>query len=117
MKKIKGQIGYCDNKNLPGLEHVPGGHYVYIRDVKPNGKCDINVVTSLEDNNNNVNYKKIRQVKKGNTYSIPLYDADFTRWSGINKTPICNVDVSKIQDIGKKKIKTRHKFFIGKFLK
>ena len=117
MKKIKGQIGYCDNKYLPGLEHLPGGHYVYIREVRSDGKCDVNVVTSLEDKNRKFNLDKLKQVKRGNTYSVPKDDSNFSRWSGINKTPICDIDVSKIQDIGKKKIRTRHKFFIGKFLK
>lgn len=113
-KKIKNQIGYIENKYL-GIPR-PGGHYVYIREVNKNGTCDVNVVTSLEDKNKVVNQKKIKQVKQGNTYALPLFDTTFTRWSGINKKPIKDVPINKIQDIGKKKVKRRHDFFIGKYL-
>lgn len=114
-KKIKNKIGYCDNKDLKIQKS--GGHYVYIRNINKNGKCDVNVITSLEDKNNKIVESKIRQVRKGNTYAIPKYDATFSRWSGVTKTPIRNVDVKKIKDIGRKQIKQRHNFFIGKFLK
>ena len=117
MQNIKNKIGYCENKNLKGLQHLSGGHYVYIRKVNKNGTCDVNVVTSLEDERHNFNFDKLKQVKKGNTYSIPKYDSNFSRWSGINKKPIKNVKISSIKDIGKKKIKKRHHFFIGKFMK
>ena len=115
--KIKNKIGYCDNRNLRGLEHITGGHYVYIRKDNKNGTCDVNVITSLEDKNKNLKIDKLKQVKRGNTYAVPFRDATFTRWSGINKKPIKNVKTSKIEDIGRKKIKRRHFFFIGKFLK
>lgn len=115
--KIKGKIGYCDNSKLKGLEHIKGGHYVYIRDVNKDGTCSVNIVTSLEDNKGKYSFDKLKQVRKGNTYSIPKYDSNFSKWSGINAKPINNVSILDIQDIGKKKIRTRHKFFIGKFLK
>lgn len=114
--KIKNKIGYCDNKNLPGLEHLKGGHYVYIRKVYSNGTCDVNVITSLEKKGGKFNFDKLKQVKKGNTYAIPKYDTNFTLWSGVNKTPVKHVKIDKIQDIGKKKVKQRHNFFIGKFM-
>ena len=113
--KYKGKIGYCDNKYL-GIKSS-GGHYVYIREVNKNGTCDVNVITSLENKNKQYNFNKLKQVRKGNTYAIPKYDANFTLWSGVNKTPIKNVKTSKITNIGKKKIKKRHFFFIGKFMK
>lgn len=116
-KKVKNKIGYIDNKYLKGLEHISGGHYVFIREDNKDGTCTVNVVTSLENRSNQFNFDKIKQVKKGNTYSIPKYDTNFSRWSGINKKPIDGVPIDKIQDIGKKKIKKRHNFFIGKFLK
>ena len=112
--KIKNKIGYVDNKYL-GI-NKPKGHYVYIRKVNKNGTCDVNVVTSLEDKNAKFDFNKIKQVKKGNTYPIPKYDTNFSRWSGINKKPISNVPINKLQDIGKKKIKKRHHFFIGKYM-
>jgi hypothetical protein len=113
-KSLVGKIGYCDNANL-GIPK-PGGHYVYIRELN-GGKCDVNVVTSLEYTSNNFNTNRITNIKKGNTYAIPFKDANFTKWSGINHTPIQNVKISDIQKIGNKKIKRRHHFFIRKFMK
>ena len=113
--KLKGKIGYCDNKDL-GI-NKKGGHYVFINSINKNGTCDVNVMTSLEDGRANVDLRKIKHVRKGNTYPIPFYDANFKLWTGVNKTPIRNVQIDKISNIGKKKIKRRHLFFIGKFLK
>lgn len=118
MYNIKNKIGYCENKYLKGIKgDKNNGHYVYIRQVNKDGTCDVNIITSLEDKNKNITSSKIKQVKKGNTYPIPFYDANFTRWSGVNKTPIKNVEQKHIKEIGKKKIKKRHHFFIGKFMK
>ena len=114
-RKLKNKIGYCPNKYL-GI-NKKGGHYVFIRNIHKNGTCDVNVITSLEDKNKKFSNKKLRQVRKGNTYAIPFYDSNFTRWSGINKKPIQNVKASNIEDVGKKKIKRRHFFFINKFMK
>lgn len=113
--KIKNKIGYCDNKALRINKN--GGHYVYIRKINNNGTCDVNVITSLEDNNRNFKVNKLKQVKRGNTYAIPKNDATFKLWSGVNKIPIRNVKLASIKDIGRKRIKKRHNFFIGKFLK
>ena len=41
-------------------------------------------------------------MRKGNTYPIPKKDANFSLWSGVTKTPIKNVPISKLKDIGKK---------------
>jgi hypothetical protein len=112
-KSFVGKIGYCDNSAL-GIQR-PGGHYVYIRGVS-GSKCDVNTVTSLEDKNG-FKTGRIRQVLLGNVYSIPFKDANFTRWSGVTDNPIKGVPLSSVQDIGKKKIRQRHKFFVGKFLK
>lgn len=114
-KRYVGKIGYCDNADL-GI-NKPKGHYVYIRKYYNNGTCDVNTITSLEDNKGNFNLSKIEHVKKGNTYCIPKYDSNFTRWSGVNKTQIKGVPISKIQNIGNKSFKKRHRFYIGKFLK
>jgi len=116
-KQIKNKIGYCENKYLKGLEHLSGGHYVYIRKVNNDGTCCVNVITSLEDKFGNFDNKKIKQVKKGNTYAIPKYDSNLSKWSGINKKPIDNVEISNILSIGTKKIKRRHNFYIGKYMK
>lgn len=113
--KIKNKIGYCKNSNLDGLKHLAGGHYVYIRKVNKNGTCDVNTITSLEDKNGRFDIKKLSHIRKGNTYSIPIYDANFSRWSGVTKTPIKNVCVDKVKNIGCKKIKQRHYFYIGKY--
>lgn len=114
-KTIKNKIGYVDNRYL-GIND-PGGHYVYIRKLNGNGTCNVNVVTSLEDEEHRYKFDRLKQVKRGNTYPLPKYDTNFRLWSGINKTPIRNVPINKVEDIGKKKIKKRHHFFIGKFMK
>jgi hypothetical protein len=124
-KALVGKIGFCDNSAL-GIPK-PGGHYVYIRGLNGD-KCDVNVVTSLERYNmpnpkNNskaldvLSAKKVYHVRKGDTYPIPIVDANFTKWSGINYDSIKNVKISNIQDIGKKQIKRKHQILIGKFSK
>ena len=120
-KQYVGKIGYCDNRTLgiKGADGKPlnGGHYVYIRE-KNGDKCNINVITSLEYQNGNYNAKKIRKVRDGKIYAIPKSDADFSRWSAINLDGnIKDIPISRIRDIGSKKIKSRHKFFVGKFTK
>lgn len=121
MKKIKGKIGFCDNKTLGiyGSNGKPlqGGHYVYIREV--NGKkCNVNVITSLEDKKCQYDLHKIEKVKKGFLYPIPKKDCNLPRWSAINLSGnIKEINCSKIKRIGSVKMKTRHKFFVGKFSK
>ena len=112
---IKNKIGFCNNKDL-GIKKA-GGHYVYINSVNKNGTCNVNVITSLEDKDKKFNLKKLSQVRKGNTYPIPKYDANFKLWSGVTKTPIRNVKTNKILNIGSKRMKKRHFFYIGKFFK
>lgn len=112
--KYNGKIGYVKNKDL-GITVLPhNGHYVYIN--KDNGStCDVNVVTSLEDKYCNFTNNKIRKIKNGYLYPIPKKDANFTRWSAIELKPIRNVRKRKIYNLNSKKIKKRHKWFIGKF--
>lgn len=117
-RKVTGKIGYCDNKYLDGLKTLKGGHYVYISDYDKNtGLCKVNTITSLEAGKECYNTNKLRQVRKGNIYPLPVYDANFSRWSGVTKQAIGSVKLTDILDIGKKKIRNRHKFFIGKFFK
>lgn len=118
-KQYVGKIGYCDNRTLgiKGADGKPlsGGHYVYIRE-KNGNKCNINVITSLEDKNNRYKFDKLSKVKRGYLYPIPKNEADFTQWSAINLDGnIKNIPISRIHSIGEKKIKSRHKFFVGKF--
>lgn len=116
--KIKNKIGYCDNKYLKGIKDSKSkGHYVYIRSVNKDGTCVVNTITSLEKENGDLNLRRIEHLKKGNIYAIPKYDSNFSRWSGVTRKPIKGVKVKNIEDIGKKKIKRRHFFFIGKFFK
>ncbi len=114
-KRISGQVGYCENKYLKGLEKIPGGHYVYIKNNNKDGTCNVNVITSLADKSGKYIAGRLKQVKNGNVYSIPFYDANFTQWSGVSHNQK-NVKITNIQDIGKKKIKDKHKFYLGKFL-
>lgn len=111
--KIKGKIGYCDNQDLRQLRMNTGGHYVYIRKVRSNGVCDVSTCTSLEDASRNIKYSKMTHVRNGEIYPIPKNDANFAKWTGINKN-IMRVHKSKIKDIGKKKFKRKHYFPIGK---
>lgn len=88
---------------------------MYIRE-KNGDKCNINVITSLEDKNNQYKFDKLSKVKRGYLYPIPKNEADFTQWSAINLDGnIKNIPISRIHSIGEKKIKSRHKFFVGKF--
>lgn len=112
--KYNGKIGYVKNRDL-GIRTLPNsGHYVYVSKDK-GSKCDVNVVTSLEDINGNFDLAKINKVKKGYIYCIPKRDSNFTRWSGIILKPIKNVDKRKINALNNRKIKRRHKWFIGMF--
>lgn len=120
-KNYVGKIGYCDNKVL-GIRDkngkiLKGGHYVYIRE-QNGSKCDVNVITSLEDKNGNFKLRKLDKVRKGYVYPIPKDDADFSQWSAINLDGnITNINLASIKNIGSKSIKRRHKFFVGKFTK
>lgn len=117
LKKIVNKIGYIDNKYLPTLRNVKGGHYVYIREYdKKTKKCVVNTITSLEDKKRKLKKQRIHEVKLGNIYSVPRKDIGLPLWSGISANPIKNVDVSKIKEIGKVKMRKRHFFFIGKFM-
>lgn len=115
-RKIKNRVGYCSNKDLPGMKTNTGGHYVYISKVNNNGTCDVNVVTSLEDGHGKFNDKRLFQVRIGNTYPIPVNDSNFSRWSGINADVIRGVKISKVKQIGFKRIRKRHNFYLKKFM-
>lgn len=55
----------------------------------------------------------LAHVRKGNTYPIPIGDANLCVWTGINKTRH-TVDLKKINNIGNKSIKSRH-YFMNKY--
>ena len=119
-KEIVGKVGYCDNRIL-GIKNrygtYSGGHYVYIRSYK-NGKCKVNVITSIENQKGVYDLKKLSKVKNGLLYPIPKTDSNFSQWSAINLDGnIQPVKLRDIQDIGKKNFKKRHRFFVGKFTK
>ena len=67
-KTYVGKIAYCDNATLgiTDVYGVPinGGHYVYIRKVNGN-KCDVNVITSLEDKHGYYYFEKLHKAKRG----------------------------------------------------
>lgn len=119
-KKVVGKVGYCDNRTL-GIKNKQGnylgGHYVYIRAAK-DGKCDVNVITSLENSVGTFYPDKINKVRNGYLYPIPKKDGDFKQWSAVNLDGnVKNIPITKIQNIGKKGFKDRHKFYVGKFTK
>ena len=116
-----GKIGYCDNATLgiKGADGKPlrGGHYVYIREMNGN-KCNVNVITSLENKNEFFQIEKLKKVKRGMLYPIPKDDANFRQWSAVNLDGnINNVPLDKIANIGSRSMKTRHKFIVGKYTK
>ena len=113
-KKYKGKIGYVKDIDL-GIKNSDRGHYVYVREDNGN-KLKINIITSLEDENHVFNKNRIKKIKKGLLYPIPFKDANFNRWSAFDLTTK-NIDKSKILQIGKRKVKRRHKIFVGKFSK
>lgn len=117
-----GKIGYCDNATLGIMDingkPIKGGHYVYIRELDGTGKCNVNVITSLENKNGVYDLRKISKVKHGYLYPVPKNDASFTQWSAINLDGNINgIAVSKIKNIGKVKMRKRHRFFVSKFTK
>jgi len=125
-KKPNGLVGFCLDQDL-GIVNIsaqnnsftnnsqsgPPGHYVYIRKRKSNGICTVSTVTSLEDKTRMIKNGKMAQIRNGNIYPIPNTDSNFPLWSGVNKSTI-DVHESKIQNIGRKRFKTRHHFMIGK---
>ena len=90
-KRYVGKIGWCNNSDLNISK--PKGHYVIITNYSGK-KCDVHTITSLEDTKKNLDSKKMKQLRKGNIYPIPCYDTNFTKWSGITKDPIKNIDLS-----------------------
>lgn len=121
-KEVVGKIGYCDNITLGITDKygkpMKGGHYVYIREMNGSAKCNVNIVTSLEDKNERYQIEKLHKVKRGMLYPVPKPDADFKQWSAINLDGNINgIAVSKIKNIGAVRMKRRHKFFVGKFTK
>lgn len=120
-KTYVGKIAYCNNSDLGILDvyggPIQGGHYVYVRNVNGN-KCDVNVITSLENKSAVIYPQRIDKVRKGYLYPIPKDDADFNQWSAINLDGnIKDVKLSALKSVGQKKIKRRHKWFVGKFTK
>lgn len=113
-KKYKGKIGYVKDIDL-GIKNSRNGHYVYVREENDN-KLKVNIITSLEDRKHKLNEDKILKVKKGLLYPIPFKDANFNRWSAFDLTSK-NIDKFKILQIGKRNVKRRHKFFVGKYSK
>lgn len=123
-KYVVGKIGYCDNRvlGIKGRDGKPmkGGHYVYIREITGTNKdrCNVNIITSLEDGKGHYDFAKLHKAKYGMLYPVPQSDANFSRWSAINLNGnINNIAVKDIRNIGQKSMKKRHRFFVGKFTK
>lgn len=123
-KSVVGKIGYCDNRTL-GIKStdgkpLKGGHYVYIREVTGTKKdrCNVNVITSLDDGKGYYDFDKLGKAKRGMLYPIPKPDATFPRWSAINLDGNINgIRVKDVHEIGQMSMKKRHRFFVGKFTK
>ena len=136
-KSLVGKIGYVDNKVLGfvGKDGKPlkGGHYVYIRETD-GARCNVNVITSLEQLQRDQRGRivkdrygepltefvpwKIEKVKRGYLYPVPKKDSDFSLWSAINLDGNVNgIKIADIKNIGYKKMKQRHSWFVDKFHK
>lgn len=121
-KQLVGKIGYCDNRTL-GIKDergkpLRGGHYVYIREMHGANRCNVNVITSLENKSGYYDFDKLGKVKRGYLYPVPKADANFARWSAVNLDGnIKGVKITDIQNIGLKSMKRRHRWFVGKFHK
>lgn len=113
-KKYKGKIGFVLDKDL-GIKNSDRGHYVYVREDNGN-KLKVNIITSLEDKKHNLNESRIKKVKKGLLYPIPIKDINLPRWSAFNLSSI-TIFKNKLKDLGEKQVKRKHKFFVGKYSK
>ena len=72
----------------------------------------------LEGMNQYYSAELSQKVKRGMLYPIPKDEANFTQWSAVNLDGnINNIPLKKITKIGSRSIKTRHKFYIGKYTK
>ena len=112
--KYKGKIGFVFDKDL-GINNSDRGHYVYVRE--DNGDIlKINIITSLEDKCHKLNESRINKIKKGYLYPIPVKDTNLPRWSAFDLTTK-TINKNKICDIDRKKVKSKHKWFVGKFSK
>ena len=111
--KYEGKIGWCDKKIL-GLSR---SHYVFIRKVKENGKCDVNTLTSLETKNGHFEAGKFPMLRDGTIYPIPKKDDSLKRFGGVDKRVIKNIPLSKIDGIGRNYIAKKHHYYIKKYLK
>ena len=112
-KFFKNKIGYVDNRYL-GFKSNSKGHYVYINKINNDNTCNVNTIKSLEDRDGNFKYNKLKHVKNGYVYPIPVKDSNFKLWSGVNLQTIKNVNINNIKNIGCKSFKKRHMFLIGK---
>lgn len=110
--KNVGKVGWCDAKTL-GLDK---GHYVFIRRVQGN-KCDVNTFSSIENANGTIEYGKVRKIKTGDLYPIPIKDDTLPRFSGIDNRVIKRIPLTKIKEIGKHRLKRRHHHYIQKYMK
>lgn len=114
LQKNVGKIGWVDRKTL-GLND---GHYVFIREVNKKGKCKVNTLSSIKTRKGDGYQKgKIAQIEKGLLYPVPKQDDTLPRFGGIYKGAISNIPLSKIEDIGKHKIKKKHHQIIKKLMK
>lgn len=114
--KDTGKIGWCDGKTL-GLSR---GHFVYIRKIRKVGntyKCDVNTFTSLQNINGVYKVNKMSDIKDGNLYPIPIKDLSLPRFSAIHSNVIKNIDLKNINYVGVNKLKSRHKYYINKYMK
>jgi len=106
-----GKIGYALNINLPGLENKPGGHYVFIKNIKDD-KCSVYTIVSLKDSKGEFIRKKFNELEKGLLVPIAREDINLPRYSAFDMRTIENVDIKNISLNCSIRLKNKHKFYM-----
>lgn len=110
------RIAKIKTADLP-IKHRSGEpveHYVYVREYDREKQVyKVNVCTHLERKNKITgkyenDSKNIQQVKYGNTYPIPIYNANFPVWTGV-KREVYEVPKGKMYEWNCVKFKRKHK--------
>lgn len=108
---LVGKIGYVDNINLPGLENKPGGHYVYIKEIKKK-KCSVYTIVSLKDESGKFIKKKYDELRKGIIVPIPRNDLNLPRYSAFDLRMIEDVKVKDISFNHSVRLKNKKAFYL-----
>ncbi len=121
MAKHVEKIRWCNNHFLRIKDEFgqikPGGHYVFVRKKNKNGSYSVSTFTSLDDKGVFKDNQLI-QVRKGNIYPIPVKDANFSNWTGLNRNSIVvskhAFDKKNSKSKSNRKVKRKHYYMFKK---